>query len=194
MLTFLLVFLGVGILFMHTVRQELGYEPKPTSTLALVTGTLLALMSAFLLIVSAMGRGYPVHWLWPVALAVVLSFFLIYWALFRLWLWSSERSSPGTKFSTVRIYEYHPKFQTVVVDSQGRKMSRPVGSLATIDDTTRDERTAQDNQSPPSESIEELRIKQKLAYRWNVWGETRLIVYNVSSYTPLRFSPAHSQH
>jgi len=182
---------------MHTVRQDLGYDAKRTSTRVLVAGALLALISAFLLIVSAMGQGYPVHWLWPVALAVVLSFFLIYWALFRLWLWRSEHPSPGTKFSTVRIYEYHPKYQTVEVDFQGRKMSRPVGSLATVrasDDITRDKSTAQENQSPPSESVEDIRIKKKLAYRWNMWGETRLIVYNVGPGISFHFSPTRLEY
>ncbi|KAF8437329.1 amino acid permease-domain-containing protein [Terfezia claveryi] len=165
------LFLGIGIFFMHTVRQDLGYDAKRTCTKVLVAGALLALISAFFLIVSAMGHGYPAHWHWPVALAIVLSFFLIYWALFRIWLWYSGLPSIGTKYSTVHIYEYHPNLQTVEVDLQGRRISHPMGNLTTI---------LASNDSPPSETVKEIRIREKLVYRWNKWGETRLIVYNWS--------------
>lgn len=185
----LTLFLGIGIFFMHTVRQNLGYDAKRTRTRVLIAGALLALISAALLIVSAMGRGYPSHWLWPVALAVVLSFFFIYWALFTLWLWRSKHSSPGTKSSTVTIYKYHPRLQTVEAGFQGRQLPRPVGSLATIrasDDINREKGAAQGNEFPSSVSSEDIRIREKLVYRWNMWGETRLIVYNWSDPTKKR--------
>ena len=62
-------------------------------------------------------------------------------------------------------------------------MSRPIGSLATVresDDIIREKEVAQENKSPLSHSAEEIRIREKLTYRWNMWGETRLVVYNVS--------------
>ena len=100
------------------------------------------------------------HWLWPVTLLVVLGFFLIYWVLFLLWIEYSKRVLSPERSS---------------VESGEGEAERVTRNTVRIIEYYPQVQKDLDAES----SVINAQIMDKLAYRWNMWGEGTLIVYSV---------------